>query len=184
MLKNSLLGLMLVLLLPNCSNNENKYKDIILLKITENAMGVDIKPEFDSIVFVAKYNVEDITNFWIKKELREGGNIDSLINMFANVDKYRSRERYNWLKWQQTRFNQLKTMNKNDLLFEVVKAYYKIEVPILKTKTSVLNYYIISSNKVLSTISENDMRDAINDQIQPEFIYEYSQFMNKKTDLP
>ena len=75
-------------------------------------------------------------------------------------------------------------MNKNDLLFEVVKAYYKIEVPILKTKTSVLNYYIISSNKVLSTISENDMRDAINDQIQPEFIYEYSQFMNKKTDLP
>ena len=127
-----------------------------------------------------------MTKFWVSKELINGGNIDTLIIHFKNIDELRGNDHYNWYKWQQNRFNELKTMNKNDILYDVVKAFYKVEI--FKMKTPVINYYIIRNDKIIGKITENEMRDVVNEQqgrvpLIP-LSYEYAQFKFIKPELP
>ncbi len=174
----------LFLFLFACNNDKSPYKEIIKANIIENALGVDIKPEIDSIVFVGKFSVDNVTNYWIKKELNGEGNIDTLINRFMDVDNLKRSEQYNWYKWQQNRFKQLKSLNKDDILYEVAKAFYRVEIPVMKVKTSVLNYYIIGGGKIICKISENEMQEIVSQDTEPNFAYEYVQFKNEKPKLP
>ena len=174
----------LFLFLFACNTDKSPYKEIIKANIIKNALGVDIKPEIDSIILVGKFSVDNVTNYWIKQELNGEGNIDTLINRFMNVDNLKRSEQYNWYKWQQNRFKQLKSLNKDDILYEVVKAFYRIEVPVVKVKTPVLNYYIIGGGKIICKISEVEMQAIVSENTDLNFAYEYVQFNNEKPKLP
>lgn len=173
----------LIIGLSSCSTN-NKYQKIIEADITKNALGVDLKPKFDSIVFVSKYTAEDLTKYWVNRESPNGGNIDTLINHFKNIDDLKESEHYKWFKWQQNRFNELKLSDKNEIVFEVVKAFYKIQIPLLKTTSSVLNYYIIRKDKIVGMISESDMQDIVEQKNELTFAWEFMQYKFLKPVLP
>jgi hypothetical protein len=167
-------------------NEIDSLKPIIEANIIENALGLDVKPVFDSISIIKAYSVEQITNFWLEKELQGIGNIDSLIAKFINVDDLSKSKGYPFYKWQQTRFTFLKEQSPNTELYEIIKAQYTIDNPLTKTKVKVLNYYLVSDNKIIAKISENDFKDAYQESpnIPHEFIYEYALFKNDKSYLP
>jgi hypothetical protein len=200
-IKNSLfLALFSITFIISCGTPENKtqsttdesvkqvdsLKVLIQANIIENALGVDVKPVFDSISIIKAYSVEQITNFWVEKELKGIGNIDSLIAKFKNVDDLRKSESYPFYKWQQTRFTFLKEQSPSTELYKIIKAQYTIDNPLTKTKVKVLNYYLISDNRIIAKISESDFKDAYQESpnIPHEFIYEYALFDNDKSYLP
>jgi hypothetical protein len=200
LLKNSLLALFSTMFIVSCSAPENKIqtntdesskqvdslKELIQANIIENALGVDVKPVFDSIKTVSQYSVDQIIKFWVVKELNGEGNIDTLISEFKTVDRMKGSKNYPFYKWLQSRFASLKEQVPNKELYKVVKAQYIIDNPITNTKVKVLNYYLISDNKIMAKISENDFKEAYqeNPSIPHEFIYEYALFKNDKSFLP
>jgi len=200
-LKNSLfLSLFSITLIISCGAPENKIqsttdestkqvdslKVLIQDNIIENALGVDVKPVFDSIKTVSQYSVDQIIKFWVIKELNGEGNIDTLISEFKTVDRMKGSKNYPFYKWLQSRFVFLKEQAPSKELYKVIKAQYTIDNPLIKTKVKVLNYYLISDNRIIAKISESDFKDAYQESpnIPHEFIYEYALFKNDKSYLP
>jgi hypothetical protein len=164
----------------------DSLKVLIQDNIIENALGVDVKPVFDSIKTVSQYSVDQIIKFWVIKELNGEGNIDTLISEFKTVDRMKGSKNYPFYKWLQSRFVFLKEQAPSKELYKVIKAQYTIDNPLIKTKVKVLNYYLVSDNKIMAHISEGDFKEAYqeNPSIPHEFIYEYALFKNDKSYLP
>lgn len=168
------------------TNKIDSLKQLIEANIIENAMGVDVKPVFDSIKTVSQYSVDQIINFWVVKELNGEGNIDTLIIRFKTVDRMKGSKNYPFYKWLQSRFIFLKEQSPTKELYKIIKAQYTIDNPLIKTKVKVLNYYLVSDNKIMAKISESDFKDAYqkSPSMPLEFIYEYALFDNDKSYLP
>jgi hypothetical protein len=173
----------LVLLLSGCGAGIRSYRAVIEEDILRNAKGVDLKPIVDSLVLVNKYTVQEVTDYWIAKE-RCGGNIDTLINCLKNIKMDSNHGQYKWFKWEQNRVRELKANDKNDVLYEVVKAYYTTELPSNKGKSSVLTYYIIHNGQVVGTSAEKDLQSAANIGKSAIFAYEYLQYKFENPELP
>jgi hypothetical protein len=173
----------LIIVMSGCSAGVKRYKAVIEEDILRNAKGVEAKPMVDSLVIVNKYTVQQVTDYWIAKE-RCGGNIDTLINCLQKIKMSSDNGQYKWFKWEQNRVGELKANKKDEILYEVVKAYYTTELPANKGKSSVLAYYILHNGQVVGTSTERDLQ--INAQIgnSPIFAYEYIQFKFENPELP
>lgn len=170
----------------SCNNSDSHIKEIIKADILKKAMNNDVNPIFDSISVRGVYSVKQITDFWIAKELKGKGSIDSLITLFSGVDKTKGEDQYLFYKWQLSRFKYLKTLNPDDELYRIVKVNYVIDNPLLKMKVKLVKYYVLSSDKVLTSISEDSFEEALrrDSEIPYLFIYEYAIFMDEKPKLP
>jgi hypothetical protein len=172
----------MILLLSGCGSGVNKYKDPILYEIIKSESGVNLKPVIDSLALVNKYTVEEITKYWIEKE-GFGGNIDTLISRWKNIQMDKNHGQYPWFKWEQGRIKELKSRDKNEVLYEVVKTYFHIEMTANKTKSSAINYYIMRNDMVAGMISETDFQNTLKIVKNPIFAYEYCQFKYSNSDL-
>lgn len=173
----------LILLLSGCGTNVEKYKPVIEAEILRNSAGMDIRPKVDSLVLINKYSAEEVANYWIAKE-GCGGNIDTLINYLKNINMDSSNGQYKWFKWEQNRVRELKAADEDEVFYEVVKAWYTIELPAKKTKSSDLLYYFIQNGQVVGTTSEVDLKNALKHGGNPIFAYEYLQFKFETPELP
>ena len=173
----------LIIVMSGCSAGVKSYKAVIEEDILRNAKGVEVKPIVDSLVFVNKYTVQQVTDYWIAKE-QCGGNIDTLINYLQRIKMDSSHGQYKWFKWELGRARELKANDKDEVLYEVVKAYYTTELPANKGKSSVLAYYIIHNGQVVGTSSEKDLQSTAQIGKSPIFAYEYIQYKFENPELP
>lgn len=173
----------LVLVLAGCGSDINKYRAVIEEDLLKNAKGVEAKPIVDRLVFVNKYTVQQVADYWIAKE-RCGGNIDTLINYLQKIKIDSSHGQYKWFKWELGRARELKANDKGDVLYEVVKAYYTTELPDNKGKSSVLTYYILHNGQVVGASAEKDLQNMTKIGNSPIFAYEYIQYKFENPELP
>lgn len=180
---SKLIVCVLILVLAGCGSDINKYRAVIEEDLLKNSKGVEAKLIVDSLVFVNKYTVQQVTDYWIAKE-QCGGNIDTLINYLQKIKMDSSHGQYKWFKWEQGRARELKANDKDEVLYEVVKAYYNTELPDNKGKSSVLTYYILHNGQVVGTSTEKDLQSTARIGNSPIFAYEYIQFKFENPELP
>jgi hypothetical protein len=180
---SKLILFVLTLVLAGCGSNINKYRAVIEEDLFKNVKDIKAKPIVDSLVFVDKYTVQQVTDYWISKE-RCGGNIDTLINYLQRIKMDSNHGQYKWFKWEQNRARELKANDKDEVLYEVVKAYYTTELPANKGKSSVLTYYILHNGQVVGASAEKDLLSSARIGKSPIFAYEYIQFKFENPELP